>query len=367
MLRILLTNFHPGDGGGHTTYINALVTSSHPQIEMYIAAPDTSKLFNLSKAKGYQPIALDFPGKLKEFWQIILNCNRLRKILKSQKFDIIHCNGSPDHRLVLYVLFFTRFRHKPKIVFTKHNSFTIKNNAVSRLRYLVHTDHVIVVCEKLRAQFLQLGMSAEKVSVIENGVDTAHFRKQHTRHEVLELRRQLGLPDIGKICVSCAGSGLHKGWQYMAKAAEDFSNTYVVVLGSEPSEERLTELFGGIPPSNLIFPGIQSDVRPYLWAADLGFVLSTSVETISFACREMMSAGLPIIVSDFGCLPENISDETGWITEAGSIASVKNALSKALAADLRLMGDAAQKYADEKFRLDHFQSSTLDVYNKLSR
>ena len=367
MLRILLTNFHPGDGGGHTTYINALLTSTHPELELHVAAPKTSKLFQLSESQGHRVIAIDFPGKLKELRQIVLNCRRLRDFIASRKIQVIHCNGSPDHRLVLYALLLIPQHRRPRVMFTKHNSFPVKNNAISRIRYSRCTDHLIVVCAKLRPQFLNLGIAMEKVSVIENGVDTVRFRRPKNRDYIAELREQLGLPTSGKIFVSCAGSAVHKGWHYLAKAAQNVENVYVVVLGSKPSESLLTNLFGSPPPLNLIFPGIQSDVRPYLWASDVGFVLSTSVETISFACREMMSASLPVIVSDFGCLPDNISNNTGWVTEAGSEESVKDALCKALVADLPQMGNEAQKLAEQRFRLDHFQSSTFDVYNTLSQ
>lgn len=367
MLRVLLTNFHPGDGGGHTTYINALLTSADPELELHVAAPKTSKLYKLAESKGHRAIAIDFPGKIKELRQIVLNCRRLRDYIASRQIQVIHCNGSPDHRLVLYTLLLIPHRRRPRVVFTKHNSFLVKNNAISRIRYSLCSDHVIVVCTKLRSQFLNLGMPMEKVSVIENGVDTVRFRRPKHRDDIAELREQLGLPISGKIFVSCAGSAAHKGWHYLAKAAQNVRDVYVVVLGSEPSKSQLNNLFGSSPPLNLIFPGIQSDVRPYLWASDVGFVLSTSVETISFACREMMSASLPVIVSDFGCLPDNISSKTGWVTEAGNERSVKDALFKALAEDLPEMGNAAQKLAEQRFRLDYFQSSTFDVYRTLLR
>ena len=367
MLRVLLTNFHPGDGGGHTTYIKALLTSTHPEIKVHVAVPETSKIYQFAKSNGFEPFAVDFPGKLRELKAVISNCIRLRKILASQRFHIIHCNGSPDHRLVLYTLFLIRRANRPRVVFTKHNSFAIKNNFLTRLRYAVYTDHLIVVCTKLQPQFSNLGIPSNGITVIENGVDTAQFRKRHSQRSLSDLRTRLGLPNSGTLCVSCAGSGLHKGWQYMAEAAKDFPNVYVVVLGTEPDERRLQDLFGGIQPPNLIFPGNQSDVRPYLWAANVGFVLSTAVETISFACREMMAAGLPMIVSDFGCLPENISDETGWVTKAGNVNSVREALTKALDADLSAMSVAAQNRANARFKLSQFQSATLNVYKEVAK
>ena len=74
-----------------------------------------------------------------------------------------------------------------------------------------------------------------------------------------------------------------------------------------------------------IFSGLVEDVRPYVAIADVGFVLSYKVETISYACREMMSMGKPVIVSNFSGLPENIDNGiNGWIVDAQNIRELRN-------------------------------------------
>ena len=81
----------------------------------------------------------------------------------------------------------------------------------------------------------------------------------------------------------------------------------------------------------VIFVGLLDDVRPFLAALDLGFVLSSRVETISFACREMMAMGLPVVVTDVAGLPENVEDGVdGWIVPACAPAAVSEVLREAL-------------------------------------
>ncbi|WP_434524387.1 glycosyltransferase [Photorhabdus asymbiotica] len=81
---------------------------------------------------------------------------------------------------------------------------------------------------------------------------------------------------------------------------------------------------------NVEFTGYINDDREiinYMKNTSVGFVLSTNCETISFACREMISCDLPVIVSDFGELSENIDHNVnGWSTKAGNEASIHNIL-----------------------------------------
>ncbi|MCC3262472.1 glycosyltransferase, partial [Paenibacillus polymyxa] len=70
----------------------------------------------------------------------------------------------------------------------------------------------------------------------------------------------------------------------------------------------------------MVFPGRLArdhDVRSFVAALDVGFVLSSEMETISFACREMMAMGVPVIVSNAGGLAENVhAGLDSWVVPA---------------------------------------------------
>ena len=113
------------------------------------------------------------------------------------------------------------------------------------------------------------------------------------------------------------------------------------------------------------FVGLLDDVRPFLAALDLGFVLSSRLETISFACREMMAMGLPVVVSDVGGLPENVEDGVdGWVVPACAPTAVSEVLREALREPeaLEVMGEAARARALAEFGLSRFVAQTQAVY-----
>jgi glycosyltransferase involved in cell wall biosynthesis len=116
--------------------------------------------------------------------------------------------------------------------------------------------------------------------------------------------------------------------------------------------------------AQLSFLGVVDDVRAVLAACDLGFVLSYH-EALSYACREKMALGLPVLVTRVGGLPENVfNDHEGWIVPARSPESIKDVLLNILSnpAQLDAMGAQARKRAEHDFNLSDFIQSTVAVY-----
>ena len=94
-------------------------------------------------------------------------------------------------------------------------------------------------------------------------------------------------------------------------------------------------------------------------------MLSWDVETISFACREMMAMGKPVLVSDYAGLPENIEPGVdGWIVPVRSPPRVADAILRMLDARDRLpmMAAAARAHAERAFGIERFLDATEAVY-----
>ena len=368
MIRLLFTNFHPFDGGGHATYFKTLIACLHgaPEFELHAGVPQTSKTYQIAISHHIPAHALDFPGKLREFSAVINNVLKLRSLLKRIPFDIIHSNGSPDHRLVIYTLWTLPKKNRPALVLTKHNAFPVKQTWLNRVRYQKYCDHVIVVCRHLKQQFVEIQTTPNECSVIPNGVDVDTFAPEPT----LSSRAALGLPEDAIIFVSCAGSGSHKGWHLLANAIAQLSPTVrqkvcCCVLGSEPTLDKKKALLIEPDMPELVFPGHQEDVRPFLHNADIGFVLSTSVETISFAAREMMACGLPLLVSDYGCLADNVTPECGWVVPANSVDALLEEVPTLLKADLKHMGQSARTRAVAEFSHQQMARKMQQLYQRL--
>jgi glycosyltransferase involved in cell wall biosynthesis len=86
------------------------------------------------------------------------------------------------------------------------------------------------------------------------------------------------------------------------------------------------------------FLGVRADVAQVLAAADL-FALASDWEGTPLAVMEAMAAGLPVVATAVGGVPELVvAGESGVLTPAGDAPALAGALA-------RLAGDAALRHA----------------------
>jgi len=365
-MNILYTNFHPGNGGGHTTYLTYIFDGMciFDDLNTYIAVPKTSKLNKDLKQKYPEKVFdIDFPGKPKEIINIIKNVRVLSRRVRENNIDIIHVNGTPDHKVVMLCKWVYRFDFK--IVRTKHDITPIKKKWIARKIYGKYTDRLIVV-SKRQYDDIDNNSVLKKTHIIKNGVDVNRFSPRIKSKIIIS---DFDIREDDLVFVSIAGTILRKGWQYLIRAISlleesDRKKIKILIAGHRPPKEVLKKYIVEVNmQNNVIFTGMLSDVRELVSVADVGFVLSKEIETISFACREMMAMGKPMIVSDSGGLSENIDEGVnGWVTAAGDINSIYNAINKALNSDLNAMSVEANLKAINEFTLDDFINKTKDIY-----
>ncbi|WP_430391877.1 glycosyltransferase family 4 protein [Dyella sp. 20L07] len=367
-MKLLYTNFHTGDGGGHTTYIRALATALASRHEVHVAAPPGSRLNREARLlPGVFVLDQPFPNGLNK-WKAKRQARaQLADYLRKHAFDVVHVNGSADHRLVLSVMPTKR----PALVWTKHNSKPVRGLG-HWLRARV-TDEVIAVSEHTRLELMHTAYRRCRLSTVYNGVDINHWAPWSLQDTTDERRRWNGGDDTLLLLGSNAGTASYKGWMDLLEA-----------LATLPLEtrQRIRVLIAGVPPKpvdvervaalglteHVVFPGVLTDPRPLVAALDAGFVLSYDVETISFACREMMAMGKPVLLTDYAGLPENLEvGVDGWLVPVRDRAAMAAAVTTLLAQRDKLfaMGVAARQHAERAFGLPLFVERTEAVYQQL--
>jgi len=369
-LKILLTNFHYGRGGGHDTYILAIAKGLSRRHQIFVAAPSSSRLFEkASKLEHVTTLPLEFPAKLKDAGRMISAWRALRSLLEKERFDVVHVNGSPDHRLVVFSLMCFKGR-KPRIVLTKHNSIAIKSDFVTKIRARA-TDDVIAVSDSTASLVRDSVYRHCSLITIKNGVDIDDFKPSDAVETVAARKLLLGESKADKLVLgTVTGFDWYKGTMDVIAAVSALppllrEKIAVVVVGTEPSAEQWQVIDSVGMRSQLKVAGFVEDVKPYIRAFDIGFVTSYAVETVSFACREMMAMGKPVIVSSYSGLPENVRDGVdGWVVPPHDPDSLTRALKGILERSDRLadMGKMARAKAVDEFSQELFVDRTEMVY-----
>lgn len=194
-----------------------------------------------------------------------------------------------------------------------------------RYRWLV--DHVVANCEGVRRRVLAAGVPGQRVTVVHEGIDPEPFSDLHSLREA--ARERLGLP-AGAVVVGCAATlRPRKGQRLLVEAVahEGFEDVVCVLAGEGTHRRALERLVRrrGLA-ARVRLPGVVSPIQDLLAACDL-FCMPSHHEGLSNACLEAAAAGLPLVVSDAGGLPEIVEDgTTGRVVPAGDVPALREAL-----------------------------------------
>ena len=113
----------------------------------------------------------------------------------------------------------------------------------------------------------------------------------------------------------------------------------------------------------VLFSGTQSDIRPYLWAAD-GFALASSYETFSLVAFEAAAASLPLITPLLHGIEEIVRDqETGFVVNrtAEDFAAALTRFIELPAEERIQMGERARSAAT-RYDEEHFIANWRSFY-----
>lgn len=250
----------------------------------------------------------------------------LVKRLRALRLDAVHL----QHFLALNKLGLpARLAGVKRIVVTEHSVFDVSQSWAGRARVRLNwrlASAITTVHPGIREYLCsQLGVPAERVSVIPVGIDLKRFH----REDRAERRRALGIESafvfafVGRLAPVKRVPQLVEA--FLAVQAQQASEARLLLIGDGEEAPAVRALISAHPlGERVILAGEQSDVRPYLAAAD-AFVLNSSSEGMPRALIEAMAAGLPALCPAVGHIPELITGR-GWLTDPASRTSLENAL-----------------------------------------
>ena len=232
------------------------------------------------------------------------------------------------------------------------------------------TDLSLVVSRGVRDYLVtQGGLNPAKVRVVANGVDVAAIDAARPGKAV---RRDLGLPE-GVPVIGLVGRLDHwgKGHQELLAAMARLRErhpAHALIVGGGRRMDEVRQLAASLGLAGAVhFLGPRPDVPDLLNAMDI-FVLPSYSEGVSLALLKAMAAGLPVIATAVGGLPEVVTDgDNGLLIpprDAGALAGALERLLTDPALSQRL-GATARVHVREHFSLDRLGREINEIYEDL--
>jgi glycosyltransferase involved in cell wall biosynthesis len=139
-------------------------------------------------------------------------------------------------------------------------------------------------------------------------------------------------------------------------------------VGEGPRELQSIQLARKLAVQQRVtFLGNRSDVSSLLAASDV-FVLASKFEMLPISVLEAMRAGLPIVASNVGGVPELIEDGvSGLLTPCGSVSALTDALQR-VTSDFKLrqrLGHSARQRFMERFVSTRQEERTRALYREV--
>jgi glycosyltransferase involved in cell wall biosynthesis len=260
---------------------------------------------------------------------------QLRRVFERRAPDIVETHMIKSHFLVRLAKLAAG---RPWVAF--HHGYTTTDlkmrlyNQINRLT-LPSATRVATVCGPFARQLEQAGVRPERIFVRHSSVATADARAGET--EAREALARFGVMEGERVVLSVGRLSREKGHADLVRALGHLAETNpapdfkAVIVGDGPERAALEALAASLRlKDRIIFAGHADDVRPFYAVADV-MALPSHSEGSPLALLEAMAAGVPVVATAVGGVPEVAADgETALLVPAHDPRAFAAALARVL-------------------------------------
>jgi glycosyltransferase involved in cell wall biosynthesis len=237
-------------------------------------------------------------------------------------------------------------------------------------RYALNHGVVPVAVAEEVAVSLERLYGIHQCRVISNGIPTDHYARPQIPRDKWRAREGFEEKDVLFVCV--ARFAPQKNHALLLKAfaqgpASD-PNAHLVLVGEGDLRERLEEQSVSLGLARQVrFLGLRSDIPDLLGAMDV-FVLSSDYEGNPLSVMEAMAAGLPIVSTAVGGVPDLFENgKEGFLVPPGDALGLAKSMVSLLGNQepRQSLGAAAAWRAREKFDMSTMVQAYEALYESL--
>ncbi len=302
-------------------------------VEQQVYCPTGTPLATYAEEKQYA-----WTGYQKTSSLSVAAARGLKRAADDYQADIIHLHDSHAHTYA--VMAATFFSLKTPLVLSRRVDFPIAKSWASKWKYN-HSSIKKIICvsdfiqELIRPQI----NDPKKITTVHSGVDLTRFSNQKNGklHSLIGLPRDTVL--IGKVAAIAPHKDFFTFVDTCVLINQQKPEVEFVIIGGDGGEEALirTYIEEKKLDDKIHLVGFQNNVPDLLQDLTL-FLFTSKTEGLGTSLLDAAAAGIPIVATRAGGIPEIISDG-----ENGRLAAVGDAEALAGAAVEILQDEALQK------------------------
>ena len=301
---------------------------------------------------------------------------KIKSIVKNGNYDIVHVHAQQ------YPICWSAIQSANKFgvpcVLTSHGMWALDPNVVGKKtnleklfnkliysRLLKKTDAVIGLTDQITNFAKQMGKKESIFFTIPNGANTSFFIENIERKN--EFREKYGLEKESIVILFLGRFEQVKGIIEFVNAAKNLiknKQIEVVIVGVGSLETKVKSIIKGIERIHLLPWQPVQDIHKLYIASDI-FVLPSKFEGVPLAMIEAMNAGLHIVYTPVGGIPEFIEGYSRkTLLKTGSTIEIQNTLTELISKFSPTNGlDESLNYA-RKFDWNNLAQETIKVYDE---
>jgi glycosyltransferase involved in cell wall biosynthesis len=352
-----------GNQGGAQRYVYDLVRSlPRDRFESIIAIGGHagSWLQNACTSAGIRTVTLDSVGRDVSVAKDTASLAALIALFKKEQPDIVHLNSS---KMGAVGALAARIVGVKRVIFTAHGwAFNEKRPILTRaIFWLAHAATMLLVDQTVAnsAATARAAPIGWQLSTIPLGIGDQKSLSREEARTALDL-------DMNTIIYGCIAE-LHKnkGLDILVDALAMVPNGHVAIIGGgEKRAALIAKITAKKLKDRVTLVGHMENAAQYLPAFDI-FVLPSRTESAGYVLLEAGLAGLPVVASAVGGIPEIIEDGvTGLLVPPENPKALAEAIQK-LIADPTLrekLASALNSKILRDFSLEKMVSETLKTY-----
>lgn len=235
-------------------------------------------------------------------------------------------------------------------------------------KYRLH-DRVVAISDAIGRVLVAGGLPPDKLRVVRSAIDCRRFEQPCERTRVCAI---LGVPAHSRLLGVAAQLIPRKGHRFLIEALPgliaELPDLRVVLFGKGPEESALrAQVAAAGLEARVVFAGFRDDFPEILPCLEL-LVHPALMEGLGVSLLEASCAGLPIVASAVGGIPEAVRDGVnGLLVPPGDAAALAAAIKQPLAdpALAGRLGQGGRRLVRDAFSVEAMVEGNLAVYREL--